>query len=50
MKALTLLAVVAFVLSTALVHPKSNDYAEESDTALQLKKIGNDFTVEDTGR
>ena len=50
MKTLILLAVIAFVLSSALVYPRSNDYAEESGTGLQLKEIGNDFTVEDTGR
>ena len=50
MKTLILLAVVAFVLSTALVHLRSNDYIEESDTGLQLKEIGNDFTVEHIGR
>ena len=50
MKTLILLAVVAFVLSTALhVYPRSNDYYVE-DTGLQLKKIGNDLTVEDIGR
>ena len=50
MKTLILLAVVAFVLSTARVHQRKNDYIEESDTGLQLKEIGNDFTVEDFGR
>ena len=50
MKTLILLAVVAFVLSTALVHLRSNDYIEESDTGLQMKEIGNDFTVEHIGR
>ena len=50
MQTLILLAVVAFVLSTALhVYPRSNDYYVE-DTGLQLKKIGNDLTVEDIGR
>jgi len=50
MKTLILLAVVAFVLSTALhVYPRSNDYYVE-DTGLQLKKIGNDLTAEDIGR
>ncbi|XP_044175922.1 YTH domain-containing protein 1-like [Acropora millepora] len=49
MKTLILLAVVAFVLSTALVHLRSNDYIEESDTGLQLKEIGNDFTLEHIG-
>ncbi|XP_044175920.1 histone H3.v1-like [Acropora millepora] len=49
MKTLILLAVVAFVLSTAHVHLRSNDYIEESDTGLQLKEIGNDFTVEHFG-
>ncbi|XP_074618110.1 uncharacterized protein LOC141877137 [Acropora palmata] len=49
MKTLVLLAVVAFVLSTALVHRRSNDYIEESDTGLQLKETGNDFTVEHIG-
>ena len=50
MKTLILLAVVAFVLSTALhVYARSNDYYVE-DTGLQLKKIGNDLTVEDIGR
>ena len=50
MKTLIVLAVVAFVLATALhVYPRSNDYYVE-ETGLQLKKIGNDFTVEDTGR
>ena len=50
MKTLILLAVVAFVLSTALVYRRSNDFVEESDTGLQLKEIGNYFTVEDIGR
>ena len=50
MKTLILLVVVTFVLSTALVHPRNHDNVEASESRLQLKEIGNDFTVEDIGR